>query len=159
MSLIDFAQKAVVIDGDNILMVRKSLDDPHNPGRWDLPGGRLKGRENLDSHISREVLEETGLSVKPVGDPIHLWDWWMTWNGEEVRVIAVSRYCELTSRETSDLRREHDDYLSELRWVPRAELLSLDIIPSQIPTINRVVSDESCYASRRSPYLRILRGR
>jgi 8-oxo-dGTP pyrophosphatase MutT (NUDIX family) len=148
----DFAQKAVIRDGDNILMVRKSLDDPHNPGRWDLPGGRRKGREDLDTHITREVLEETGLRVTPVEDekPIHLWEWWMTWNGEEVYVIAVSRYCELTSRDTSDLQLEHDDYLSEMRWIPRGELLSLDVIPSQLPTINKVVRDKSCHEALRS---------
>lgn len=140
MVRLEFAQKAVVTDGDKVLLVRKSQDDPHNPGKWDLPGGRMKGSEDIDAHIIREVLEETGLTVSP-GRPIHLWSWEMSWSGEAVRVVAVSRYCELTSSPAQSLRREEDDYLSEQRWVARDELLSLDIIPSQLPTINLVVGD------------------
>jgi 8-oxo-dGTP pyrophosphatase MutT (NUDIX family) len=144
MARLDFAQKAVVIDGDRVLLVRKSKDDPHNPGKWDLPGGRMKGSEDVDAHLVREVLEETGLTVSP-GRPINLWSWEMSWNGEEVRVIAVSRYCDLTSSPVQASRREEDDYLSEQQWVSRKELLSFDIIPSQLPTINLVAQDDACH--------------
>ena len=75
----------------------------------------MKGSEDIDAHIIREVLEETGLTVSP-GRPIHLWSWEMSWSGESVRVVAVSRYCELTSSPAQSLQREEDDYLSEQRW-------------------------------------------
>ena len=143
MARLEFAQKAVVVDGDKILLVRKSTDDPHNPGKWELPGGRMKGSEDVDAHIMREVLEETGHTVTP-GRPIHVWSWEMSWSGEDVRVIAVSRYCNLASSLTQALSREEDDYLSDQQWVPRKELLSYDIIPSQLPTIKLVVEDDAC---------------
>lgn len=140
MTRLEFAQKAVVTDGEKVLLVRKSKDDPHNPGKWDLPGGRMKGSEDIDAHLAREVLEETGLTVSP-GKPIHLWSWEMSWDGEDVRVIAISRYCTLTSRPAQSTQWEDDDYLTEQRWVSRGELLSLDIIPSQLPTIGLVARD------------------
>lgn len=140
MMRLEFAQKAVVTDGDKVLLVRKSKDDPNNPGKWDLPGGRMKGSEDLDAHLMREVLEETGLTVSP-GKPIHAWSWEMSWNGEDVRVIAISRYCTLTSRPIQDAQRESDDYISEQSWISREKALSLEIIPSQIPTISIVAQE------------------
>lgn len=140
MTRIQFAQKAVITNGDKVLLVRKSSSDPYNPGRWELPGGRLEEEEGLDDHVKREVLEETGLFVLP-GRPIHMWSWEMLWNGEPVRVVAVSRYCELESRKGVEPIREKDDFIEDQMWVTRSALLSMDIIPSQLPTVESVVSD------------------
>jgi 8-oxo-dGTP pyrophosphatase MutT (NUDIX family) len=145
MTRLAFAQKAVVVDSDHVLLVKKSSQDPHNPGRWDLPGGRMKDSEEVDAHLVREVLEETGLKVSPFGRPIHLWSWEMTWHGEPVRVLAVSRYCRLEKSAAVDQHREYDDFLCEQRWVPRSELLSLDIIPSQLATIECVVREDTSW--------------
>ena len=41
MRLQQFAQKAFVVHNGALLMVRKSSGDPHNPGRWEVPGGRM----------------------------------------------------------------------------------------------------------------------
>jgi 8-oxo-dGTP pyrophosphatase MutT (NUDIX family) len=140
MPRLEFAQKAVVVDDeDQVLMLRKSGEDPYFPGRWDLPGGRMKDSEDVDTHLIREVLEETGLHVSPVGAPIHLWSWVMEWHGEPVSVVAVSRYCRLRPPRPASPTRELDDYLCEQRWFPRQALLDLDVIPSQRPTIQRVV--------------------
>ena len=35
-------------------------------GYWSLPGGLVEAGESLDAAVRREVLEETGLRVKPV---------------------------------------------------------------------------------------------
>lgn len=140
MTRIQFAQKAVVTDGDKILLVRKSCDDPHNPGKWELPGGRLKDEEELDDQVRREVLEETGFRVEP-GRPIDMWSWEMSWNNELVRVVAVSRYCHLIDYIGTSPAREKDDYLDEQIWCPLTELLSYDVISSQLPTIKKIAAD------------------
>jgi 8-oxo-dGTP pyrophosphatase MutT (NUDIX family) len=142
MPRLEFAQKAVVVNHGKVLMLRKSSDDPYYPGRWDLPGGRMKDSEDVDTHLIREVLEETGLVVSPFGRPIHLWSWIMEWHGEPVSVVAVSRYCQLEPSTAVGPKYEIDDYLCEQHWFPLPELLSLDIIPSQLATIERVVKQE-----------------
>ncbi len=54
---------AVVIDDGKALLVRRG----HEPlkGRWSLPGGALELGETLEQGVIREVLEESGLHVRP----------------------------------------------------------------------------------------------
>jgi 8-oxo-dGTP diphosphatase len=56
---------AVVIEGAKVLLVRRG----HAPlkGEWSLPGGALELGETLQQGVVREVLEETGLVVEPMG--------------------------------------------------------------------------------------------
>jgi len=56
---------AVVIEDVKVLLVRRG----HAPlkGEWSLPGGALELGETLQQGVVREVLEETGLVVEPVG--------------------------------------------------------------------------------------------
>ncbi|MCO6003391.1 NUDIX domain-containing protein [Actinoallomurus purpureus] len=140
MTRIQFAQKAVITDGRKFLLVRKSCEDPYNPGKWEFPGGRMESAEGLDQHVRREVLEETGLQVEP-GRIIDMWSWEMFWDGEQVRVIAVSRYCHLVHANASAPRRLSDDYIDAQAWYSRGELLDLDVIDSQRTTLKLVAED------------------
>lgn len=142
MARIEFAQKAVITDGAKFLMVRKSSDDPHNPGQWEFPGGRMKDTDDLDAHIRREVLEETGFRVEP-GRLIDMWSWEMTWHGEPVKVIAVSRFCHLLDTTERAPRRERDDYIDDQAWYSMPELLSLDVIHSQLATVKLIAANPS----------------
>ncbi|WP_212735624.1 NUDIX domain-containing protein [Herbidospora galbida] len=127
----------MIVDRDRILLVRKSAADPHNPGLWELPGGRLKTpMEPLAEQITREVLEETGFHVVP-DQIIDLWDWQMPVGREIVRVIAVSRLCRVLG-DPGKPCRARDDYLDEQAWHPLGLLGGLDVIPSQKPTMQRL---------------------
>jgi 8-oxo-dGTP pyrophosphatase MutT (NUDIX family) len=146
-----FAQKAFIWDGDRLFVVRKSDDDPHNPGRWEVPGGRMKFGEDVDEHLSREVSEETGLEVKP-GAPFFIWQWTMTdiipGSDDELQVIAVARKCAPRDPEQvcpTDAHREPTDFLTEMRWVTLDELKHLEVIPSLRPALTTFVED--CAAS------------
>jgi 8-oxo-dGTP diphosphatase len=58
------AVSAVIIRGGRILLVRRARE----PGRglFSLPGGVVEAGETLAEAVSREVHEETGLTVAPV---------------------------------------------------------------------------------------------
>ena len=60
------ATKAFIIYEGKVLILRESgsYQDGTNAGRYDLPGGRLNPGEKYDEALAREVLEETGLTIK-----------------------------------------------------------------------------------------------
>ncbi len=54
---------AVVVDDAGRLLLIRRGHDPH-AGLWSLPGGRVEDGETLEQAVRREVLEETGCSVR-----------------------------------------------------------------------------------------------
>jgi len=57
--------KLVIVDNKNrVLFLKRSNYVKKYAGEWDLPGGHLKANESLQNGLSREVKEETGLSIK-----------------------------------------------------------------------------------------------
>ena len=53
----------VIKDGKILLGKRKG---PHGGGFWAFPGGHLEFNESLEDCARREVLEETGISIKNI---------------------------------------------------------------------------------------------
>ena len=53
---------ALAVKDDSVLLIKKARG-PYT-GKWDLPGGSLEFGEKPLEGLSREVLEETGLSVQ-----------------------------------------------------------------------------------------------
>ncbi len=65
-------QKAAIIHGGKVLILKRSMDANHRPGAWDLPGGNTEwpttdqSAPNLHrQEIAREVEEEIGLKINP----------------------------------------------------------------------------------------------
>src|SRR5215472_6208806 len=54
---------AVVLRDDEILLVRRGREPLR--GMWSLPGGLLELGETTAEGVAREVLEETGIRVRP----------------------------------------------------------------------------------------------
>tara|TARA_Y100000004_G_C8956150_1_gene430959 strand:- start:1033 stop:1425 length:393 start_codon:yes stop_codon:yes gene_type:complete len=63
--------KVVIINDDTVLMLKRSDYVEKFAGEWDLPGGHIKVGEALETGMTREVREETGLIVK---DPVFIQD-------------------------------------------------------------------------------------
>lgn len=51
------------VTGDELLLIRR--DRPPFAGQWALPGGFLDTGETLEEAASRELAEETGVSIPP----------------------------------------------------------------------------------------------
>lgn len=57
--------KVVIVDGESrVLFLKRSNYVDKYAGDWDLPGGHLKPSEDILSGLSREVEEETGISIE-----------------------------------------------------------------------------------------------
>jgi 8-oxo-dGTP diphosphatase len=56
---------AVVLDGDQVLLVRRGA--PPSEGRWSIPGGLIHLGERIEDAVLREVEEECGLRIELLG--------------------------------------------------------------------------------------------
>ena len=140
MAELFFAQKAFIVRNQELLLVRKSAEDPNQPGLWEVPGGRMVFGEEVDEHLRREVREEVGLDVIP-GAPFHVWQWCVERkkNDESIakwQIVAVARVCKPLTTELSSAGRVDDDYLAEMAWVPFSDLSRYSLIPNMLPVID-----------------------
>ena len=47
-----------------VLILKRSTDSKTNPGKWELPGGKVNQDESFDHALIREVYEETNLKIE-----------------------------------------------------------------------------------------------
>lgn len=56
--------RALIVKEGELFLVRRSLRDRWNPGKWECPGGKPDAGEHFDHALIREVFEEAGFQVK-----------------------------------------------------------------------------------------------
>lgn len=112
--------KAIIADDENrCLVLRRSMRSKNNPGRWDLPGGKMDSGETFDSALRREVREETGLGVAFVG-PFGTTMSQMP----DCRVVYLIMLARALSGEVH-LSEEHDAFA----WTLPHDLPDVDLVP------------------------------
>jgi len=105
-------QKAIIKEGDKILVLKRALDAETYPGFWDFPGGKLEAGENPEKGLEREVLEETGLKVDVI-KPVSVFHEILNGRGN----VFIAHICKKVSGEVR-LSHEH----TEFKWVTKEEL-------------------------------------
>jgi 8-oxo-dGTP pyrophosphatase MutT (NUDIX family) len=126
---IQFAQKAIITHAGQILLIQKNFQDPYQPLKWEVPGGRLREEETLDESIRREVEEEVGIDIEP-GPPLSIWSWRLGPSETAPTVIAVARYCKPLSDRISLHGHDDEDHIQSREWIPIEKVPSLDLIPN-----------------------------
>ena len=109
----------VIADAGKILVLRRAPGMPYQPGAWDLPGGHLAIGESFEECLTREIAEETGLTVAIealLG--IH--------NSIGAYLQAIYR-CRLEGP-PRDIRLRSYEHI-EARWIAPSELGALELIP------------------------------
>lgn len=56
--------RAVILDDGKALLIKRSRDDRWEPGKWEIPGGKLESGQSVLEVVQREVKEETGLGIE-----------------------------------------------------------------------------------------------
>lgn len=56
--------RAVIVGDGRILLIRRSRGDRWEPGKWEIPGGKLDDGQSVLEVVRREVKEETGLAIE-----------------------------------------------------------------------------------------------
>lgn len=111
--------KMVILDNDGrCLLLKRSLSSEGNPGKWDLPGGKVDPGEKFEDALLREVGEETGLSVYP--------ERVLAAAESEVSSARVAYLIMEGSTDSTEVRLRRGEHEAHA-WVDRQHLLEFDV--------------------------------
>jgi 8-oxo-dGTP diphosphatase len=118
---------AIVFDAaGRLLVIRRGR--PPWPDSWSIPGGRCRPGESAAAACVREVAEETGLVVEVVRLAGHV-----DRDVPDGRVYAIDDFvCAVTGG-----RLRAGDDAAEARWVDRAELAALPLVPELLAALTQ----------------------
>lgn len=122
---------ALLFDRDRILLVERGKDPLK--GYWSLPGGVLEVGETLEEGVIREVREETGLQVKPLG-VLEIFERIIrdSQGVAEYHYVLIDYICRITGGTLVA-----DDDVSRVAWVPRRKLSTYSITEGTFPVIKK----------------------
>jgi 8-oxo-dGTP diphosphatase len=119
------------LNRNRVLLVERAK--PPLQGYWSLPGGVLETGERLEQGVCREVLEETGLAVRPLRI-IEIFERILRDAGGtvEYHYVLIDYLC----RVTGGVLKPADD-VSRAEWVSRGALSRYKITEGTLPVIEK----------------------
>lgn len=122
---------AIILRRGRVLLVERGREPLK--GQWSLPGGVLEAGERLEDGIRREVMEETGLAVQPLG----IFEVFERINRDEqgrpeYHYVLVDYLCRVTGGELHPA-----DDVSRAEWVTPARLPEYRITEGTLAVIQR----------------------
>ncbi|MCK5604568.1 NUDIX domain-containing protein [Candidatus Pacearchaeota archaeon] len=123
-------------NGENLVLLIQRAADDHWPLHWEAPRGKCDSgpNEKLIPCLKREVKEETGLNVKPVGfiDKFS----YIAKNGTR-DTTQYNFLCKLVNpKQEVKLSHEHQDH----KWVSSVGEIELFVLPEFKKTIVKVLN-------------------
>jgi 8-oxo-dGTP diphosphatase len=106
--------------GHTLLLKRNPEKYPNIKHLWDLPGGRIQAGINLLENLQREVMEETGMTLRPGSIVFGAQDILLE-NKHIVRITYIG-----SANGTPKLSEEHVDF----GWFTIEEMIALDGLDS-----------------------------
>jgi len=127
---------ALIFNKDNeLLLIRRSLNETVLPGAWDIPGGTLEDGEDPREGVSREIHEETGLHIKNLDLFSYTSNVDQKKNKQFVRLIFIG-----SLEGKSEITLNPDDH-DEYQWVILdKQTLDLDLVeylPNLLRSLNK----------------------
>ncbi len=138
----DIILKTLVINSEGkLLLLRRSETDTRRPLQWDLPGGHLDLDETIEHGAVREVLEESGLSVKLNGLLFSKTEIvnWTDLKGNQIRNVVWIYFSSFAEGEVKvKLSFEHSEYV----WVEIKDALNLMQYPRHKEVIQYILDNK-----------------
>ena len=117
---------AAVVERNGRLLVARRLKGSHMAGFWEFPGGKCEPGETPEDCLARELVEELGVRAT-IGEEIY-----RTTYAYADRVLDLRFFRCLLDDEPRPLLGQ------EVRWVPRAELATLEFPPADAELVARL---------------------
>ncbi len=105
-------------DNGRCLLLKRSMSSKGNPGKWDLPGGKIDASETFDQALLREIREETGLKSDIIGVA------GTSYSESPTHRIVYLILEGLAAPGKVQLSDEHEEYA----WVHPQELPQMDLV-------------------------------
>ena len=122
---------AAVIEDNHRFLVTQRQPEVHLAGTWEFPGGKIDPDETHGAALQRELREELGVEAD-VGEHVY-----RTLHAYPDRTVELYFYrCSLKGVPRPILGQE-------MRWVPRAELGSLDFPPADTELIELLAKSDA----------------
>jgi len=126
------AASGLVVHAGNVLLVRRAY--PPYEGKWALPGGAVEFWERLEEAVKREVLEETGVEVKPL--KVHgIYEIMVEEKGRKYHFVVLCFLCDYLRGEPKP-----GTDASEVKWFGLGEVLSAELTPSTAKAIKELLN-------------------
>ncbi len=104
-----------------ILIVKRNSQDNFLPGIWETVGGGVKEKDSPQKALEREIMEETGLTVK-IREPFNVF----TFENEKQEFkIGITFVCDYLDGKIK-LSSEHSDF----KWIDSRDIKQYDSTPS-----------------------------
>ena len=110
------AAKSLIVYNRKVLIIRRSNYIDIGKGEWDIPGGGIQFGEDLPDCLRREIMEETGLTVR-VDRLLYA----ITALVSPTRQIVGLTYLSHADSDAVTLSHEHTNYL----WATKQQLREL----------------------------------
>ena len=107
------AAKSLIVYNRRVLIIQRSNYVDIAQGEWDMPGGGIRFGESLPDCLRREIMEETGLTVR-----IDRLLYAITALVSPTRQIVGLTYLSHADSDVVTLSHEHTDYL----WATKQQL-------------------------------------
>ena len=122
---------ALIFDRGRILMAQRGKAPLKD--WWSLPGGALEVGESLDCAIRREVREETGLEIEPLG-VFEIFERIMRddTGAAEYHYVLIDYICRVTGGTLSA-----GDDVCRVEWVRRGDLAGMQITEGTLGVIEK----------------------
>ncbi len=108
--------KALLVQDNKYLFLRRSPSFKAGVQKWDIPGGRIEAGEALYDALYREIYEETALELIDVSSLLAAQDIFVT--EKDLHVVRLTYLAK--AKGTIKISDEHDLY----EWMDLQEILS-----------------------------------
>ncbi len=117
---------AVVFRDNQVLLVERK--QPPNLGQWAIPGGKVRLGESLAAAAEREILEETGITIR-AGNPVYTFE--LIDKASNGDVLYHYVIIDLLAEYISGQPKPADD-VSAAAWVEAQTLSTLPVNPETL---------------------------
>ncbi len=130
---------AIILQRDQVLLVERGKAPLK--GYWSLPGGVLELGERLEAGVRREILEETGLEIKPMA-VVEIFERIMhdPAGKPEYHYVLIDYVCKVTG---GTLSAASD--CAKAEWVRRRDLKNYLITEGTVPVIEKAFANRAKY--------------